>query len=579
MKNSKDLFFTAVGSIKSNPTVKGNPPIDDQFTQSKFHGTTTIEDPESGHFVLIKKPAGKKWECWPEGNQFKIVKHPTKPEAYSWANAYLRKFKGTVKSNPGGRPKGPKKTGTIVCETCGEKFNAETTKTPNKKFCSKACLNKHRRITGVDLVTRKCVECGKKFEMDKSKNKDRVTCSRSCGSIVAWNEGKGKLASMKTKLRPCAQCGEKFRPHYGDKKVKYCSPDCRRAARPGKELEPNCIKCGKKKQNAKNRYCKACLPAAQERAIKKAQKLSPKTEWKAANDRFFQGRKKKNPSVSLGIKRPTVGIDEVDQDIQELIVDLYNDGHTIEQISKKVRLGLKLVRDVLIENKVTIRPAKPRKKENPRLLSVANTARQLFEMLPAYYVKLAATKDSKETVALLQHIIWLQGMFLFTPHNAAMTAMMLDTIQKASGLLDVDQLVRKTMKRVISKDFDAAKYLEDVVKLNTVASQVPEMFFTGSRGPVSYLGTLKEESIEYVALFQTLTPTKALLSVTNFIRYNKLKDKTDKYLKAFLLKEVVQEMGLPEDEIEMQVIYQIMEDQFEDANKMILESNAIIGSL
>jgi len=147
---------------------------------------------------------------------------------------------------------------TLNCTLCGKDFDPSVTKTPNKSFCSKACLSKNRRILGIDLITKKCTVCGESFEADKSKHKNRETCSRSCGNYLAWEVGKGGLSKLKLKPKKCEYCEVEF--FTKDKIVKYCSSACISSARIEKnKLKPKskevkkCLVCGKDHTN--NYFC------------------------------------------------------------------------------------------------------------------------------------------------------------------------------------------------------------------------------------------------------------------------------------------------------------------------------------
>lgn len=160
------------------------------------------------------------------------------------------------------------------CKLCHKEITGKTN-SPNKDFCSRACLSKNRRILGLDLITKKCVVCHESFEADKSKHKNRETCSRSCGNHLAWDKAKGKLSEMKMKPKSCALCGCEF--FSKDKIVKYCSNDCISKARvernklkpkPQKEIK-KCEICNKEHTNKK--FCSnSCSIIARKRKDKKS---------------------------------------------------------------------------------------------------------------------------------------------------------------------------------------------------------------------------------------------------------------------------------------------------------------------
>jgi len=159
------------------------------------------------------------------------------------------------------------------CKLCQKEITGKTN-SPNKAFCSRACLSKHRRVLGLDLVKKKCVVCHETFEADKSKHKNRQTCSRSCGNHLAWHDGKGKLKMIKIKPKNCAQCEKEF--FSKDKIVKYCSSDCISKARiernkskpkPTKQVK-KCEICENEHKN--KRYCSnLCSIAGRKRKDKK----------------------------------------------------------------------------------------------------------------------------------------------------------------------------------------------------------------------------------------------------------------------------------------------------------------------
>lgn len=66
------------------------------------------------------------------------------------------------------------------CKVCGKEF---TSKQKPSNYCSDACKQKFRRMSGVDDVVETCCICGKKFSTNKYRKSK--TCSRSCGAKLS----------------------------------------------------------------------------------------------------------------------------------------------------------------------------------------------------------------------------------------------------------------------------------------------------------------------------------------------------------------------------------------------------------
>lgn len=72
--------------------------------------------------------------------------------------------------NSGGKPGRPKRRYQHTCEKCGVVFESQL---KVRRFCSKRCKDKFRRVegelvtphgtNGMPLVERKCLKCGAKF--------------------------------------------------------------------------------------------------------------------------------------------------------------------------------------------------------------------------------------------------------------------------------------------------------------------------------------------------------------------------------------------------------------------------------
>jgi hypothetical protein len=69
------------------------------------------------------------------------------------------------------------KFGKRECKVCKSEFEANT---KFQEFCSRKCVSKNRRETGIDNVTRDCVICETEFTVNKYSIVS--TCGRSCGT-------------------------------------------------------------------------------------------------------------------------------------------------------------------------------------------------------------------------------------------------------------------------------------------------------------------------------------------------------------------------------------------------------------
>ena len=67
--------------------------------------------------------------------------------------------------------------GSKKCKVCDTEFEANT---KNQDFCSRRCVSKNRRESGIDDVKRKCVICETEFTVNKYSIVS--TCGRSCGA-------------------------------------------------------------------------------------------------------------------------------------------------------------------------------------------------------------------------------------------------------------------------------------------------------------------------------------------------------------------------------------------------------------
>lgn len=63
------------------------------------------------------------------------------------------------------------------CMVCGKEFES---KQKPAKYCSGACKQKFRRMSGVDNITKTCCICGKEFVTNKLSL--ATTCSKSCSA-------------------------------------------------------------------------------------------------------------------------------------------------------------------------------------------------------------------------------------------------------------------------------------------------------------------------------------------------------------------------------------------------------------
>lgn len=65
-----------------------------------------------------------------------------------------------------------------VCEICGEKCE-DRTMLRNKKYCSRKCAARARRMSGLDDIDRTCHQCGGTFRVNRYSKSHH--CSRICG--------------------------------------------------------------------------------------------------------------------------------------------------------------------------------------------------------------------------------------------------------------------------------------------------------------------------------------------------------------------------------------------------------------
>jgi len=63
------------------------------------------------------------------------------------------------------------------CEQCGVKYMTKTHGNSNR-FCSKSCVSKHRKLSGIDDIISICALCGNEFKKNKYVNKKY--CSNDC---------------------------------------------------------------------------------------------------------------------------------------------------------------------------------------------------------------------------------------------------------------------------------------------------------------------------------------------------------------------------------------------------------------
>lgn len=77
-----------------------------------------------------------------------------------------------IKNNFGNLTYGQKQ-----CKVCKKEYTA---KTKNQEFCSRKCVSKNRRESGIDDIERRCVICESEFKVNKYSKVS--TCGGSCGT-------------------------------------------------------------------------------------------------------------------------------------------------------------------------------------------------------------------------------------------------------------------------------------------------------------------------------------------------------------------------------------------------------------
>jgi hypothetical protein len=138
-----------------------------------------------------------------------------------------------------------------ICPLCGATMDRHS------KMCQ-ACYFKARS----DLITLECEACGvsfqrQRFEVEKAQRKGyaHIYCSRECGARVSVHN-----TPSYQKRKACAQC--RVKPPR--RNTKYCSPECRKAARPPK-IKVKCRTCGAvfESGSIRRQFCsKECANAA-----------------------------------------------------------------------------------------------------------------------------------------------------------------------------------------------------------------------------------------------------------------------------------------------------------------------------
>jgi len=545
--NSSDLFFK---TIRSNPT-------DDEFERETIReGTTKISDPESGSFVLVKKVKGK-YECWPEGDQFKITKHPNRSQAFSWSNAYLRK----VKRNPVKKIKSKKR---IL-----KKNNPSTWKEEGFILQSQGISagTSYRKLTIIALTP----DDGDKREMAgqyrfiSKDGEDHISVQDSFTIDKFQRKGLASAAySMAEKI-----FGKKIEPSDSF----------------GAQTED-----AKKLWNRPNRPFGKSNPKKLSLSEKEFSDLYDKHDGyypAMAKDLGWWDKKESTHLTQLAERRnwlekyPPKKVDKNHDEYSDDVITLYGQDWSIEKIAKKIRIPIADVKEVLIKNKIKIRD-QFKKRSNPRLISVRATALKYIPALADWYSKLLATKNKEDSIKFIQQIIWLQGLFFYAPSNALMTALMFNHLFDTPSKMDMKLMVESTMKYCNDSVDDVIFFLQAVSeKPDTYASKVLSIFSgKESRIPgVSYEEILKMMTRDYVINFLDLSPSAALIYCTNFIRSTEMAGESVGPLKNSILERLLERMKLSGDDPMSEEIKTMINDQFIGAERMIAESTEIISSI
>lgn len=133
------------------------------------------------------------------------------------------------------------------CQRCGAPLSDEA---GHRRYCSPECYESARRYRNdfwqrtediaraaaayatakANAVVRQCTVCGSPF---RATTESTHTCSRDCAA----------RSRRTVPERPCAHCGEPFRPHSLTKAGRFCSPECHAASRRTRS-EQCCAECG-----------------------------------------------------------------------------------------------------------------------------------------------------------------------------------------------------------------------------------------------------------------------------------------------------------------------------------------------
>jgi len=117
-----------------------------------------------------------------------------------------------------------------VCAWCNSEFTLKNTARNDTKFCSNVCAqraSKKRRIIGYAPLedTLICKVC---FTIFVPKSGNQFCCSNSCRVKVTEQKRLSNIVNRK-----CNECSKNFKVVKSSRK-KYCSVDCRKAARRNK---------------------------------------------------------------------------------------------------------------------------------------------------------------------------------------------------------------------------------------------------------------------------------------------------------------------------------------------------------
>ena len=135
----------------------------------------------------------------------------------------------------------------LVCEVCGEEFQVKPSRANKARYCSRACFHTSIPKRSGEIV---CQTCGTRFTARLSQK--RQYCSRECwGKSISQNRTGPNNPNWGNVTLICEQCGKPFHvvPFRKDK-ARFCSYECYLAS-PNRIPESRrvaviCMCCGKK---------------------------------------------------------------------------------------------------------------------------------------------------------------------------------------------------------------------------------------------------------------------------------------------------------------------------------------------